>query len=175
MHSPNRFQFTLLLLLVGTFSLQLARAQSQEKVYTMLMLTFARGIEWPSFKTAGTFVIGVFEYPPLVAELNSTAGNLKISGRKIEIKELTTTADLEGCNMVFIPAYKARQFGSVLDRLGADATLIVTNKMDMAKKGAGVNFVLVDGKLKYEINCKSIEKRGMKISASVKGMGIVVN
>jgi len=149
-------------------------AQSQEKVYTLLMLNFARGIQWPDASQNDNFVIGVFEYPPLASELNNAASTTKIGNRKIVVKEFTRADDIQDCHILFVPAYKARSLDAVLNKVGSDPTLIVTNKSDLAKKGSGVNFILVEGKLRYEINCKSIEKRGMKISANVKGMGIVV-
>jgi hypothetical protein len=151
------------------------RAQSQEKIYSHLILNLSRGILWPSTVSSGNFVIGVLEYGPLASELANAAGVLKIGSRKVEIKELTGVDDVKSCNVLFIPAYKAKALAGVLTKLGTYPTLIITNKMDMARKGSGVNFLLVDGKLKYEINCKSIEDRGMKISASIKGMGIVIN
>jgi hypothetical protein len=153
----------------------LCSAQSQEKIYSSLILNFARGIQWPSMGPSEKFIIGVLEYQPLAAELTAMVAYAKVAGKKIDVREFTNADEIKNCNMVFIPAYKARQFSTVITQLGTDPTLIITNKMDYAKKGAGVNFVLVDGKLKYEINCRSIEKRGMKISANVKGMGIVVD
>jgi hypothetical protein len=148
--------------------------QSQEKVYTLLMMNFAKGIQWPNASQQGNFVIGVFEYPPLAAELTNAAGSTKIGNRKIEVKEFTRAEDVSSCHILFIPAYKARAFDAILSKIGPQPTLIVTNKMDLARKGSGVNFVLKDGKLRYEINCRSIEKRGMKVSSNVKGMGIIV-
>lgn len=148
-------------------------AQSQEKVYSALMLNFAKGIQWPA-GDAGNFVIGILEYPPLAAELNTVASSVRINARKIQVKEFSHADEIAKCHILFIPAYKAKQLTAVLSKIGADPTLIITNKMDLAKKGSGVNFVLVDGKLKYEINPKSIEKRGMKISSGVKNMGIII-
>jgi hypothetical protein len=150
------------------------RGQSQEKVYSALMINFAKGIHWPDTPEQGDFVIGVLEYPPLAEELNSSAKTIKINSKKIQVREFAHAEEMKKCHIIFVPAYKTRQFPAVLDKLGTSPTLIITNKMDLAKKGSGVNFILVDGKLKYEINARSIEKRGMKISAGIKNMGIVV-
>lgn len=170
----NKLKFIGLMLLL-TASSGYCPAQSQEKVYSHLILNLSRGIVWPGTSSSDKFVIGVLEYAPLATELENIAAASKIGSRKLEIKELENVEDVAGCNVLFIPAYKAKTLTGVLARLGSHPTLIITNKMDMARKGSGVNFLLVDGKLKYEINCKAIEDRGMKISASIKGMGIVVN
>lgn len=139
-----------------------------------MMLNFARGIQWPQVKTSGNFIIGVLEYPPLAAELGAATASTKIGNQKIEVKEILRPEEVGGCHILFIPAYKARALTVVLDKIGVQPTLIITNKLDYARKGSGVNFLLVEGKLKYEINCGSIERRGMKISANVKRMGIIV-
>jgi hypothetical protein len=100
---------------------------------------------------------------------------VKIGSQKIIVKEFARPEDVSACHILFVPAYKAKSFDAILNKVGTQPTLIVTNKIDLAKKGSGVNFILVDGKLRYEINCKSIEKRGMKVSSNVKGMGIIVD
>lgn len=148
--------------------------QSQEKIYSVMMMNFAKGMQWPAAASKGNFIIGILEYPPLASELAGLTGNLKLGNRKVEIREFDAPENISHCHILFVPAYKARRFPDVLSRIGDYATLIVTNKMDYARKGAGINFVLVGGKLKYEINSKAIEKRGMKISSDLKGLGILV-
>ena len=147
--------------------------QSQEKAYSIFMLNFARGIQWPESSNK-SFVIGVLGYPPLVTELSQVFTSTKLNNKKIEIQEYHSADEIGECQMLFIPAFKTRSFENVLAKVNSKPTLIVTNKADMAKKGAGINFVFVEGKLKYEINCKTIEKRGMKVPASIKGLGILI-
>lgn len=164
----------LFLAIILLFHDQISFAQSQEKIYSVMILNFSRGMHWPGIQT-GKFIIGVFEYPPLVSELNEIASTMKIGSRQIEIKEYSDPADISKCNVLFVPSYKAKRIPDVLHSIGNDPTLIVTNKMDYARKGAGINFLLLQGKLKYEINCAAIEKRGIKISTNVKKLGIIVN
>ena len=152
---------------------QALSAQSQEKIYSVYILNFVKGIEWPVAPT-NKFIIGVLSYPPLAAELNQTFSTVKIKNHAIEIREYASAEEIGACQMIFVPSCKVRSFDKVLAKIGTTPTLIVSNKMDMVKRGAGVNFILVDGKPKYEINCKAIEKRGLKISATVKSMGIVI-
>lgn len=170
--TTQRIFYTVLFI---TFLLQsnLTFAQSQEKAYAIFMLSFARGIQWPE-TASGNFTIGVLGYPPLVAELNQVFTSTKLGNRKIEIREYSSTEEIDKCQMLFVPAFKTRSFENILAKVGTQPTLIFTNKIDMARKGAGVNFVFAEGKLKYELNCKNIEKRGMKIPANIKGLGILV-
>jgi hypothetical protein len=163
-----------LLIIIFSGLWQFTQAQSQEKIYSLLIMNFAKGIQWPGVHSGGKFVIGILEYPPLAAELKNSAQNISINGSGIEVKEFEHAEDIQGCNILFIPAYKSKKLPVVLNKFPSEPTLMVSNNMDFARNGGGINFVLVNGKLKYEINCKAIEKRGMKISSNVKGMGIVL-
>ena len=62
--------------------------QSQERIYSQLILNLSRGILWPNPPSTEKFVIGVLEYPPLAAELVNAAVTFKIGARKVEVKEI---------------------------------------------------------------------------------------
>jgi hypothetical protein len=149
-------------------------SQSQEKVYSVLLLKLARGIQWPNESQKESFVIGVLSYTPLADELRAATGNIKKGKHTIRIRELTGTDDSDECDILFIPSFKSKNLPSILSILENRSTLIVTNKFDMTKLGSGVNFILDNGKIRYEINTKSIEKRGMKISSEIKNMAALL-
>jgi hypothetical protein len=158
---------------IGLLSVE-AMAQSQEKIYSALILNFARGIQWPALKPTEDFVVGILGYEPLADELIAQIDKIKVGNKKVAVRAYASADEVKDCQILFIPAYKGRLLQPILDKIGSQPILLITNKTDSALKGSGVNLVLVDGKLRYEINCRSIERRGMKISANVKGMGIVV-
>jgi hypothetical protein len=161
------------LIAIGLLSIE-SMAQSQEKIYSALILNFARGIQWPILRPTEDFVVGVLGYEPLAEELNTQVDKIKVGNKKIIVREYSTTDEVKECQILFIPAYKGRLLQPILEKIGGQPILVITNKTDSALKGSGINLVLVGGKLRYQINCRSIERRGMKISANVKGMGIVV-
>jgi YfiR/HmsC-like len=161
--------------LVSFLSASAALAQSQEKVYALMIVSFAKGIQWPDFPANQKFIIGVLGYPPLAAELSASTAASKIGNRSVEIKEYSQVEEISNCQILFVPAYKARQLTQLLSKLGKSPVLIVTNKPDLIQKGSDINFVLNEGKLRYELNSRAIESRGMKISAAVKGRGILVD
>ncbi len=140
-----------------------------------MLLNFARGIQWPDTKTSEKFVVGVLEYPPLFNEMKTLTVDLKIGDKVIEILDLQNTNQVPYCHIIFVPAYKGKVLQAIVANYPTTPLLIVTNKFDQARKGSGINFTLVDGKLKYEINSKAIERRRLKVSANVKGLGIPVD
>jgi hypothetical protein len=140
-----------------------------------LILNVAKGIQWPQGHADKELVIGVVEYGPLEDELKTIASQIRLAGKTIQVRHVSGTEDLADCNVVFLPAFKAKTLPRYLTQSANAPILFITNKADLAKQGSGINFILINGKMRYEINCRAIEARGMKISAAIKGMGIVVN
>lgn len=147
--------------------------QSQEKAYAVLLNNFTKNIQWPVLQ-GNTFVIGVLSYPPLAGELRSVTQQRNVAGKNIEIKELTSLEEAKSCQIVFIPAFKSKALLTAEQMLKKIPLLIVTNKPDLALQGSDINFILQDGKVQFEINAATIEARGLKVSGTLKGLGIIV-
>jgi hypothetical protein len=52
--------------------------------------------------------------------------------------------------------------------------LIITDKPGMGGKGAVINFVEQEGKIKFELNQSQAEKRGLKVSGSLTQLAILI-
>lgn len=156
------------------FSALPVASQSQERIYAVMMLNFAKGMQWPAAFSKGEVVIGVFAYPPLAAELNSMLSKVRINNRVVRVKEFSSVDEIGSVHMLFVPAFKARSFEGILAKVADSPTLLITNKPGYARKGADVNFLLLNGTVKYELNAGSVESRGIRVSSNVKGLGIIV-
>lgn len=151
-----------------------AKSQSQEKLYAVMILNFAQNIQWPAGSIGDKFTIGILAYSPLATEIKSSTTQKKIAGRTIEVKEIYTPQDAQGCEIIFIPSFKSKKLPAFLTVLNHDATLIITNMFNLARQGSGINFLLKNGSLAYELNRKSVEARGMKVSSRIVSMGTLV-
>lgn len=156
------------LLLAMTVPLADACAQSQEKIYSLFLMNFAKGIDWSS-ASKDHFTIDVLAYPPLEAELVDLCSKTKINGKRIEVRLINDLSESKG-QILFLPAFKAKLLPKALER----RLLVVSNSPGIARKGGALNFVLLNGKLTYEINVRSIEDHGLKVSTALKSAGTVV-
>ncbi len=149
-----------------------ANAQVNYKIHSLFVYKFTQYIEWPT-KT-GDFVIGVIGNSPILAELEAIAASKKVDTRTIVVKKMSATADLTGCNMVFISENQSSNLATISSKLQGKPILIVSETNGGAKKGAGINFVIIDEKMKFELNKASIEKQGLKVSGDLTKLAIVV-
>jgi hypothetical protein len=165
---------TVLTLFLLLFVSHWGYSQSQEKAYALLLMNFARNIQWPPNNIGSAFTIGVMGYPPLMSEMQTLSQSKLIGGKQIILKEINSPADAVDCEIVFLPAFKSKKLPEILKTVGTSNTLIVTNTFQLTS-GSGINFVLKDGKLAYQISSKTVEARGLKVPASVKNLGEMVN
>ncbi|MDI1305958.1 MAG: YfiR family protein, partial [bacterium] len=78
------------------------------------------------------------------------------------------------CNILFVPYNCTVPIETILAKFSGKAVLIVTEQNGYGKKGAHMNFVLVDSKLKFEVNLKAINKAGIGISSFLLQHAIIV-
>lgn len=174
MHHCPKSYLLLPFLFVFIFSLTQAYSQSQDKAYALMINNFTKNIQWPTNSSA-SFVIGVLAYQPLAQELKAATAQRKVGNKDIVIKEITSIDDAADCQMIFIPAFKSKTLLAAQTKYKKSPLLIITNKPGLAQQGSGINFILKDGKVQFEINATSIEAHGLKVSGTLKGLGILVN
>lgn len=166
-----------IIILVALMQVSFVSAMNQlkDKVYAVFIMNFARNIEWPKEKTTGDFVIGVVNYPAVASQLKNVALQSKnVRNQPITIKEFSSASEAAFCHILFIPEAETASFPSALNKIQNAPTLIITEKEGLARKGSGINFLMVDGKLKFELNSNSLEKRGLKPSEDLQRFGILV-
>lgn len=162
----------LLIFLLGAFN---ASAQTSEYRYHSLFLyTFTKYIQWPANYQNADFTIGVYGSSPIEEFLQELSVNKTVGTQKIIIKKFNKVSEISKCHMIFIPASKSEDFDEVLQAVNGQSTLLVTEKAGLGKKGSGINFVMIDGKVKFELNKAATEKSNLKVSADLSKLAIEV-
>ncbi len=152
-----------------------AATQVRDKVYAAFILNFARNIEWPKEKKSGDFIIGIVNNSSVASELKNETRQLKnLHNQPITIREFTAASQVDFCHILFIPNPDETSLTALLNRQPDTPTLFVTARDGFAKKGSGINFLMVDGKLKFELNSSTFEKRKLKPSEDLQRFSILI-
>jgi hypothetical protein len=91
------------------------------------------------------------------------------------VKTFNSVDEIDNCHILYIPASKSYELAQVIGKLSGKSVLVVTDKEGLATQGACINYIKDGDRIKYELNKKNIEKRGMVISSSLVTLGIAVN
>jgi YfiR/HmsC-like len=161
------------LILSGLFALSFMGLRAQNyQLHSVFMYSFARYIQWPEESSAGDFSILVYGESPILPELNTLAGKKKIGDRAIRVTQISSVAEIKKCNILFVPADKSAQLAEILSKLGDASTLVVTEQT--GARGSSINFSQKEGKLVFEMNSSSLNKRKLKASSELTRLAILI-
>lgn len=151
-----------------------AQDRPEHELHSMMIYNFLKYIQWPGDQNTGEFVIGVLKDDNVFNTLNTWYGNKERGGKKFIIKKLSSAAEVASCQLVYVGASGSNQFESVLSALGSNSTLTVTNKRGLAEKGSCINFKVLEGRLKFELNKAAVSKANLRASSQLEAMAILI-
>lgn len=171
----GRFRILIVLVLSVLGTLQLnAQERSIQQIHSMMVYNFMKYVNWPPTSTSGDFIIGVVGESQVHETLTKWYGTKSKGSQKIVIKQFKSAAELTDCHVLYIGKSKSNNLEDVLAKVSGKPTLVITDKSGMAKKGSGINFKTVDGKLKFELNQSAISSANLKVSSQLTGMAILI-
>jgi hypothetical protein len=129
------------------------------KMRSLYIYNFTKYIDWPAAYKEGSFIIGLVGDSPMFDELVKLSKDKKAVNQTIEIKKFSDPGSITKCHILVIPreAVEKINVNDAITKAKNYSTLVVTEKDGMAKQGAGINFVVVDNKLKFELNKGRVE------------------
>ena len=163
-------------LVVATFLFSgnvFAQQKPLHEIYAMMMYNFVKYVQWPE-NGSGDFVIGVAGNNEIFKTMNEWYHGSKIGGRTCLIKNIQSVSDAENCSVVYIDKSKSSDFDAINSKVKGKNTLLITDKNGLGQRGSGINFKVVDNKLKFELNQKAIESANLRVSTSLSSMAILI-
>lgn len=150
-----------------------ATAQNYQ-VHSLYMYSFTKYVQWPDAYSEGDFVIGIVGSSEIKQHLQKMASLKKVGSRLIRVVEFASVDEIKKCNMLFVPNAESSNFEAIRKKMGGTATLILTEKEGLGKKGSAINFILKQNKLLFELNQSEIEEAGLHISKELVKFAILI-
>lgn len=162
-------------LLMFSASALCAQQDQDYAVHANIIYHFTKYINWPDEKKSGDFVIAVIGESPLYEKLKLLIGlNKSVGGQKIVIRKYSASTQSFNCHILFIGEDESGILKKIAAGTSASSILLVTESEGLARKGSCINFVIVDDRLKLEINKKNIEQRDLGIATELLNLGTVI-
>ncbi|MCE9539182.1 MAG: YfiR family protein [Bacteroidetes bacterium] len=170
-------------LLLGASVLQLGNIPVTLPIYTdtqeytlkaAFIYRFIEYVDWKNSSESETFNIAILEESPITLPLLEITKNKKAKGKKINVEQYKNMDEIDFCNILFVPVNCSIPIETIFAKLANKPVLIVTEHEGYGKKGAHLNFVIVENKLKFEVNPKAINKAGIVVSSFLLQHAIIV-
>ncbi len=171
----RRSIFSLLVCLLAA----VAQAQSatEYQVKAAFLFNFARFVEWPAdaFPSADAALqICMLGQDPFGRDFEQVIVDKTVNGHRIEIAHPDGIPQARACQILFIAASEKARLPTILQGLKGASVLIVGDTPGFAALGGAINFVLDDGRVRFEINLKAAELAHLKLSARLLTVAKVV-
>ncbi|HKV09556.1 MAG TPA: YfiR family protein [Thermoanaerobaculia bacterium] len=160
----------LVLLLLISPAVEAQDASSLEYgVKAAFLYNFTKFVEWPkpAFDERGSLRLCVLGQDPFGKSLSSVVEGEEVQGRPITLLRIDSLDDPRLCHLLFLGRTETSRFPAVLAAVRGAPVLTVGEAPGLLEKGVGINFVLVDGKVRFEINQAAVEAHGLKMSSKL--------
>lgn len=151
-----------------------AVAQSTERdvverqVKAAYLYKFGSYVEWPERafpQSDNTIKIGIIGAGPLADELTQMVAGRSINGRQMSVRKMKPGDSHAGLHILFIGSASNDRLAEILAAVKGSPVLTITEAEDGLSLGAMINFVIVDGKLRFEVAPRTAQQGNLSISA----------
>ncbi len=140
------------------------------------LFNFVKFVEWPAHAFADSnapLIIGVVGDDMSSRVIEELIDGKIAGGRRLVVRRFPSFKALTYCHMIFVRSSENDRTRQTLADANPGA-LTVGETEGFAGLGGMINFMIVNGKLKLEINQASAERAGLRISAKLLSLASVV-
>jgi hypothetical protein len=167
---------TLFFAILSVFSIGIGTAQERptHEIHAAMLYNFIKYVQWPNEGEAGDFVVGVIGDDNVFNTLKQWYDGKAKGPKKYVIKKLGSPAEVAECQVVYVGKSKNRDFEAIKGSTTGKSVLTITDGNGLGQKGSCINFKVVDGKLKFELNQGVVTGSNLKISSQLSSMAILI-
>ncbi len=148
--------------------------QPAGNVMAALVYKFTGYIRWPLGAASGPFRIAVLGETPLAGTLAEIALRKKVATRPIEIRTIADPASLERCHVLVLSGADDALLRRALEHLRGQPTLVITHHEGAAQRGAGINFVTREGRIRFEVNLAALQAAALVPNSMFLKLAIII-
>ena len=143
---------------------------AEYEVKAAYLYNFSRFVEWPAKVTqaqSDSFTICVLGQNPFGSALVATVANETITGQSVIAKQIPAAPDAVNCRVLFISSSEEGQLKQILASLGSASVLTVSDLPQFTDRGGMVQFLLENGKVRFEVNLAPAQRAGLTLSSEL--------
>jgi hypothetical protein len=144
-------------------------AFDEREVKAVFLFNFVQFVGWPpeAFEDPESpIVIGVLGDDPFGALLDEVVRGEMVRGRRLTVERFDRVEDVGTCHVLFVSPSEARQYGRILEALGARPTLTVGETPGFTARGM-IRFVVEENRVGLEVNAGTVRAAGLTISSNL--------
>jgi hypothetical protein len=157
-------------------SVQAQATYSSYDVEAAYLYNFGKFVRWPADPNAvsAPFTICILGNDPFGEKLNTLVANDAIQGRPISTKHLSSTAEANSCQIVFIGITEQTRLTKDLAELNKTPALTVSNLPGFLDHGGMIQFLQQNNRVRFAVNLAPAEQSGLVLSSELLKVAVYV-
>ncbi len=151
-----------------------AQERAIHEIHAAMLYNFIKYVQWPTEGEGGEFVVGVMGEDDVFNTLKTWYDGKPKGSKKYVIKKLSSAAEAGTCQVVYLGKGKSKELENIMNSITGKSVLTITDGNGLGKKGSCINFKVVDGKLKFELNQATVSAQNLKVSGQLSSMAIMI-
>jgi len=151
-----------------------AQERPPHEIHAAMLYNFIKYVQWPNEGEGGEFVVGVIGDDNVFNTLKQWYDGKPKGTKKYVIRKLGSPAEATDCQVVYVGKSKNRDFEAIKTSTTGKSVLTITDGNGLGQKGSCINFKVVDGKLKFELNQGVVTGSNLKVSSQLSSMAILI-
>jgi hypothetical protein len=151
-------------------------APSERQVKAAFLYRFTEYVQWPDSafpRKDSPLVIGVLGDNALATELQSIAAGRSVRGRPVAVKTFKSGEPLTGAHVLYLAESLNAQLRQLV-RAVEGPVLVVTDSEDGLAAGSVINFVMVDGRIRFEVSLANAGARSIALGSGLLSVALNV-
>ena len=141
---------------------------TERSVKAAFLYKFLGYVEWPpaaSGEADAPLTIGVIDADDIAAELAQITAGRTINNRPVAVRRLKEGDPLTGIQVLFIGGADVARLNRLLKMAQQRSILSVTEADAALSQGSVINFMLINGRIRFEVSLDAAEKSNLKLSS----------
>src|SRR6188768_495804 len=167
---------TLFFSILSVFMIEngIAQERAPHEIHAAMLYNFIKYIQWPNEGEGGEFVVGVIGDENVFNTLKAWYDGKPKGTKKYVIKKLGSADEANSCQVVYVGRARNKDFEAIKNTVAGKSILTITDGNGIGEKGSSINFKVVDGKLKFELNQATVSSSNLKVSTQLSSMAILI-
>ena len=148
----------------------------ERRVKAAFLFRFTEFVTWPDAAFArpdSPFTILVAGREIYAEELRQITAGRTVSSRPVAVRRVSEGETMPAAHVLFVPDSERARLREWI-RAAPRHALIVTESEGALEHGSVVNFVLVEGRVRFEIALDTADRRGLRMSSRLLALALAV-
>ena len=148
----------------------------ERSVKAAFLYKFLGFVEWPvglMRAMEGPVIIGVLNADEIAAELEQILPGRHIGGRPLAVRRVQPSDSLVDVHLLFVGRAGERMLPGLAREAQRQSVLTVCESSRTVKSRCAINFVIADGRVRFEVSQEAAERSGLRLSSRL--MAVALN